>query len=390
MAAATVLARPARMAWAWLATHPSAALSPSRQKHQAAFHRYSMTWMKSMMMCTRASWSAAWVLMRSIWWLLPSTRATQVRRWSGSRRVASSKTAAMTSAASAATLAVSHLPRAAGPGWAGRGGWSLVAVALLAFGQAGGQLAAGRGLGGGLPKRLGAHDDALGVAGQHQHVGIGALLWCAGGVEVLDVGRGAHGQLLCLALAQQHPGGPLHRLHSGAERAAGGLDGRQAPQPVGVFLLGQAQRGVGGVQVGGPSGAVGDARHADRAQHGGQATIVAAFDVAVVHPVGVAHPGKPSLSRGAEVQVVLQQLPQHVPTTGLELRLQLGVGRLRRRPATQPVRDRVEQRTGPLERRTGDGRFAVWHWVPSAAFWIRHLGTYSDRVPQFSRQRLVR
>src|SRR6266545_2484078 len=231
MAAATVLARPARMAWAWLATHPSAALSPSRQKHQAAFHRYSMTWMKSMMMCTRASWSAAWVLMRSIWWLLPSTRATQVRRWSGSRRVASSKTAAMTSAASAATLAVSHLPRAAGPGgsgWlvAGGGGDDVgggphhggrvvdsadlghaLAVALLAFGQAGGQLAAGRGLGGGLPKRLGAHDDALGVAGQHQHVGIGALLWCAGGVEVLDVGRGAHGQLLCLALAQQHPGG---------------------------------------------------------------------------------------------------------------------------------------------------------------------------------------
>jgi hypothetical protein len=72
--------------------------------------------------------------MRSIWWLLPSTRTTQVRRWSGSRRVASSKTAAMTSAASAVMLAVSHLPRAAGPGWAGRGGWSLVAVAMMSAG----------------------------------------------------------------------------------------------------------------------------------------------------------------------------------------------------------------------------------------------------------------
>src|SRR6266508_3203370 len=180
-----------------------------------------MTWMKSMMMCTRASWSAAWVLMRSIWWLVAGGGGDDVGGGPhhGGRVVDSAD--------------LGHA----------------LAVALLAFGQAGGQLAAGRGLGGGLPKRLGAHDDALGVAGQHQHVGIGALLWCAGGVEVLDVGRGAHGQLLCLALAQQHPGGPLHRLHSGAERAAGGLDGLRRRSPWECFSSGRPSAASAGYRL---------------------------------------------------------------------------------------------------------------------------------------------
>jgi hypothetical protein len=55
-------------------------------------------------------------LMRSIWWLFPSTRATQTRSWAGSRRWASSKRLAMTVAASAVTLALSHLLVATGAG----------------------------------------------------------------------------------------------------------------------------------------------------------------------------------------------------------------------------------------------------------------------------------
>ena len=74
-----------------------------------------MTWMMSMRMCTVMSRVAASAPILSIWWLAPSTSATQVRVLSGSRRVASSNTSVMTIAASWTTLAVSHLPVAVGP-----------------------------------------------------------------------------------------------------------------------------------------------------------------------------------------------------------------------------------------------------------------------------------
>src|SRR5664280_1146287 len=69
----------------------------------------------TMVTCRVRAWASA--VIRSIWWLLPSTRATQVRSWSGSRRSASAKIWATTDAASATTLAVSHLFDVTGPGW---------------------------------------------------------------------------------------------------------------------------------------------------------------------------------------------------------------------------------------------------------------------------------
>ena len=53
---------------------------------------------------------------RSIWWLAPSTSATQVRRCLGSRRSASSKVRRITAAGVVTTLAHNHLCRAIGPG----------------------------------------------------------------------------------------------------------------------------------------------------------------------------------------------------------------------------------------------------------------------------------
>src|SRR5450759_566786 len=61
----------------------------------------------TMVTCRVRAWASA--VIRSIWWLLPSTRATQVRSGAGSRRSASAKIWATTDAASATTLAVSHL-----------------------------------------------------------------------------------------------------------------------------------------------------------------------------------------------------------------------------------------------------------------------------------------
>src|SRR5262245_32773129 len=93
---------PLQTARAMSRTQRSASGSPSLKKHQAAFHRYSRTWTKSTTMVTTTwrAWASA--CMRSIWWLLPSTRATQVRQCSGSRRSASSKTRLTTVAASSA------------------------------------------------------------------------------------------------------------------------------------------------------------------------------------------------------------------------------------------------------------------------------------------------
>ena len=58
---------------------------------------------------------AASAVIASIWVRLPSTRASQVRRWPGSRRSASPKAAAMTAGMSSVTEAVSHFPAACGP-----------------------------------------------------------------------------------------------------------------------------------------------------------------------------------------------------------------------------------------------------------------------------------
>src|SRR5664279_2939970 len=69
----------------------------------------------TMVTCRVRAWASA--VIRSIRWLLPSTRATQVRSWSGSRRSASAKIWATTDAASATTLAVSLLFDVTGPGW---------------------------------------------------------------------------------------------------------------------------------------------------------------------------------------------------------------------------------------------------------------------------------
>ncbi len=144
--------------------------------------------------------------MRLIWWLFPSTRATHWRKWPGSRRCASSKTFPITVAASSTTLAVTHLALARGA--AGGAGWLLVTdvggsagdrgevidgadlgepfpVAFLAFTEAALELV-GRCLGRlrcCWAQGIGAHDDALAVGGDDQHVAGVGLRAGPGGVD---------------------------------------------------------------------------------------------------------------------------------------------------------------------------------------------------------------
>ena len=123
MPAATWRLLPARMSRPQAVTWSSVArVSPGGVKQRAAFHRYSMTWMKSMRMVMSLPRFAASAWKQLIWWALPSTRASQSRSRAGSRRSASPKTRAMTSAQPAVMPQVYHLFTARGvrggvPGW---------------------------------------------------------------------------------------------------------------------------------------------------------------------------------------------------------------------------------------------------------------------------------
>ena len=71
--------RPCRMSSAWAITQSSIAGSRGGWKHQAAFHRYSSTWMKSIKMARVMPRAAAWAWNRPSWWTSPSASAIQVR-----------------------------------------------------------------------------------------------------------------------------------------------------------------------------------------------------------------------------------------------------------------------------------------------------------------------
>ncbi len=120
MGAATRWELPARILGAWPATQASAARSPWSKKHHAAFHKYSRTWMKFMATVT-STWRrrASAKDGRDLLGIAIDQRHPRAvdgwdhggwpgRRW---RRF----TASMLST----TLAISHFPRAIGPGLAG-------------------------------------------------------------------------------------------------------------------------------------------------------------------------------------------------------------------------------------------------------------------------------
>ena len=99
MSAMTPREFPRRMSVPQMATCFSAAvLSPAGVKQRAAFHRYSMTWMRSMRMGMVMPRFPASARNMSIWWVLPSARAIHCRLRAGSRRSISAKTQAMTAA----------------------------------------------------------------------------------------------------------------------------------------------------------------------------------------------------------------------------------------------------------------------------------------------------
>src|SRR6266545_2170051 len=345
-------ARPDRMLIAWSWTQVSAWGSPSAWKPQAAFHKYSRTWMRSTRMWTATPRRAASARTRSSWWRAPSTSTTQVRRWEGSRWVAWLGDRA----GQPLRLGLGADPAAALAAWAlGGGGGDADDIVGAAGGRggvvghpqgghpfAGGLLAAGQpgairpwpfrlgGVPGRLPQRLGAHHHALAVHTHHQHGGVGARLGYHGTGERVDVGGGGHGQLLDLPLAHHLPAAATDRLGRLVERAAHRLNGGQPPQPVAVAPPGQPQGRIGRVDVALAGGAPGAPVHHDRPEDAGQQTTVTGLDRAAGDAVGAGHrywagAHRLLLAELAQLEVVLQQLPQQVPAPQVQQLLQLGV-----------------------------------------------------------------
>jgi hypothetical protein len=111
-------------------------------------------------------------------------------------------------------------------------------------------------------------------------------------------------------------------------------------------------------------------------QDAGQAPGVASLGAAAYHPVGTDDFPKAALSPGSQVQMVLQQPPQQLPTVDRKPRLQLGMRQLSRLRALQPAHHHRKPRTGPVER-LGLGLGCVClHRAPSS-----RSGLHTRNVP---------
>ncbi|MFF2938146.1 hypothetical protein [Streptomyces mirabilis] len=126
-------------------------------------------------------------------------------------------------------------------------------------------------------------------------------------VEVADIAGGLDGDLLQLAGAQHLAGGTGECFAGGAQGAVGDLVHHRPLQRCGVQAGGQGQHGVGGVQVRGLRGAVGDAGDFHRAHGGQELAGVPGLGSPAGHLVGAPPHGAAFLPAGGGVQVVLHR-----------------------------------------------------------------------------------
>ena len=170
------------------------------------------------------------------------------------------------------------------------------------------------------------------------------------GVERVEVDRGAHGQLLDLALAQQQPCALAHLAGGMLKRAGGGLDRREAPDPVRGALRWQVQHPVGDMQVLLPARPV--CQPADRhlPEHTRQRTLMIALDRPALYPGSVSDPIHTPLALSAQVEMILEQAAHQLTPFGLQPRLQLPMLEPRRLQRAQPPDDLLQPLTRAAKR----------------------------------------
>ena len=333
-----------------------------------------VTWIRSMMIVTWTWRAAACARIWRIWSLFPSASAIQVAWRPGSRRSASANTAAMTPAASAATLAVSHLCRAAGPG-PGAGAQDVLRGARdrgddvdragLGHSLAGADLALGQPArpvsgrpcppaaprGGAVARAASGCPWRRTTAPAPPRAGPAA----AGSWQrTREVSRGRPGQLLGLPGAQLAPGPASDlraRLLQGPARRLTRLHLRQ---PVRVLPGPQPQLRIGRVHVRHPGRPVGDPGHRHRPEDAGQRPVMPRLRPAAADPVRPRDLLPPFLRRRPRVQVILQQPPLDLPAPHRQPFLQRRViqpGRLRPGQPLLRLRERLPRPREHLTRR---------------------------------------
>jgi hypothetical protein len=142
---------------------------------------------------------------------------------------------------------------------------------------------------------------------------------------------------------------------------------------VAVAPPGQAQGRIGRVDVDPALGAPGTPTYHDRPEDRGQPTLVAGLDRAAGNAVSAGHrcprgAHRLLLADPAQVQVVLQQLPQQLPTPRLQHLLQLGMPQPGGPFGAQLAGQGSKHRAGG-SKRVGGGGFgsAGWHQRFSSA-----------------------
>jgi hypothetical protein len=171
------------------------------------------------------------------------------------------------------------------------------------------------------------------------------------GVEVLEVRRGLPGQLLGLPLAQPGSGDTGDLRADLAERAARGQRRGLAAQPVRMLAPGQVQLRVRPVHIRRARRPVRDPGHRDRPEHRRQRPRVPRLGPGPGGPVRARHARLPLLPGSPQIQVILQQQPQHLPAPRLQVLLQHPVLQPRRLRPVQPPLDLRERLPRPRERR---------------------------------------
>jgi len=161
-------------------------------------------------------------------------------------------------------------------------------------------------------------------------------------VEGLEVHSGRLGELFHLALADRHPAVARDCLLGLLEGPTGRLDGRQLTKSVGVALVGQVQRGIGGVEVLLCPVAVGEMAGRDRADDRGEGMFIFRLDCTVAGPASIKHFLEPYLLGRPQVEVVLKEQAEQLEARGLDVLLQLDVFEDGGRPTDQEVADPAE------------------------------------------------
>jgi hypothetical protein len=150
------------------------------------------------------------------------------------------------------------------------------------------------------------------------------------------------------------------------ERATRRLPGGQPPQPMAVTPPGQPKRRIGRVDACPALGAPGTPAHHDRPEDAGQQPAVPGLNRTAGDAVGAGHRCRPVahrllLTQLPQVEVVLQQLPQQLPTPPLQQLLQLGMPQPRGVLGAQLHGQGSKHRAGGSKRIGSGFGGAGWH-----------------------------